>query len=185
MGITVFSPAPVPANEYQRREAVLSSGLLSLRDDPALTALAHEARAALSADWAAVVLVLDDWQHVVASTEGMLGRHRRSTCLSGYVLVQPATPFLLLDAPSDPQFRGNPFVEDGLIGFYAGAAIIDRDGFPIGVLCATDRTPRARFDEREQAVLAALADRVIPLGAAAQAMSLPEHGALATGLRGS
>lgn len=176
----MFSPAPVPADEYQRREAVLSSGLLSLRDDPGLTALAHEARLALSADWAAVVLVLDDWQHVVASTQGMLGPHRRSTCLSGYALVQPEMPFLLLDAASDPRFRGNPFVEDGVIAFYAGAAIIDRDGFPIGVLCVTDRTPRARFDAREQAILVALANRVIPTGAAAQAMDVPEHGAPAT-----
>lgn len=169
MGFTVFNPAPVPANEFQRRAAVLASGLADLRDDAGLTALAQEAQARLAAHWAAIVIIVDDWQHVIASSGGMLGPHRRSTSISTYTIVEPGTPFVILDAARDPRFRGNPFVEDRLICFYAGAAIVDRNGYPLGALCVTDRTPRTGFEAGQQALLGALADRIVPLATAAQA----------------
>jgi GAF domain-containing protein len=174
MGITVFSPAPVPANEFQRRAAVLASGVLDQRESAGLTALAKEAQARLSAHWAAIVMIVDDWQHVVASSGGMLGPHRRSTSISTYTIVQPGAPFLILDATRDPRFRGNPFVEDRLIAFYAGASIVDRNGYPLGALCVTDRTPRATFDIGQQTILTELADRVLPVAAAGLRAAQPD-----------
>lgn len=63
--------------------------------------------------------------------------------------------FIVPDTLEDPRFRENPLVvkEPG-IRFYAGAPLIDEDGFGLGALCVADRQPRALDAEQEQALRA-------------------------------
>jgi two-component system, NtrC family, sensor kinase len=61
--------------------------------------------------------------------------------------------FIVPDTLEDPRFRENPLVvhEPG-IRFYAGAPLIDDDGFGLGALCVVDRRPRELDLEQKEAL---------------------------------
>ena len=61
--------------------------------------------------------------------------------------------FIVPDTLEDPRFRENPLVlrEPG-IRFYAGAPLIDEEGFGLGTLCVADRLPRNLDPEQEEAL---------------------------------
>ena len=153
MGITIFTPAPFPPDERQRSDAAKRSGLLNRVGDPDLTQIATRTRDATGADWCGVTLIVDETMHVIASSGGLIGMYRRSTSLCSYMLADPDPVFVILSAPADERFAGNPFVDDGIIDFFAGAVIRDPAGYPIGALCITDRTPRDAFSPEEGALL--------------------------------
>lgn len=61
--------------------------------------------------------------------------------------------FIIPDTLEDARFRDNPLVvkEPG-IRFYAGAPLIDEDGFGLGTLCVADRRPRELDAEQKEAL---------------------------------
>ena len=61
--------------------------------------------------------------------------------------------FIIPDTLQDPRFRENPLVvnEPG-IRFYAGAPLMDEDGFGLGALCVIDRQPRELDAEQKDAL---------------------------------
>lgn len=160
MGITVFTPAPLPDNEANRNEASLQSPLLRRVNDPVLLAITKEARRTFNARWCGIAVLVDDIQHVIASSDGLTGLYRRSTMFSSYVVHSPHDVFTVLNASKDQRFSGNPFVDNGLICFYAGAAILDSTGYAVGVLCISDSASRQSFSAEEAALLSRYANKV-------------------------
>lgn len=160
MSITIFTAAPLPPNDKQRSLAAVQSGLLGRVNDPRLLDIAEQGQRSFNARWCGILLVVDEIQHVIASSDGLIGLYRRATTFSSYVIYEPDRVFIVLDAGADPRFAGNPFVDSGLIGFYAGAAIFDTAGLAIGALCVSDSTPRSSFNEYEASLLCGLADKV-------------------------
>lgn len=61
--------------------------------------------------------------------------------------------FIVPDTLQDPRFRENELVihEPG-IRFYAGAPLVDEDGFGLGTLCVVDREPRDLDPEQKEAL---------------------------------
>lgn len=162
MGISVFTPAPKPLNDFARSRAATKWSIAVTADLRRLEMISREARSIFDVRWAGVCSVIDDWQHVMASSGGMIGLYRRSTALSSYVIASPDTPFCIMNALEDERFVGNPFVEDGLIGFYAGTAIFDAAGEAVGVLCVTHPKPLGMLPADALEKLTALARSVTP-----------------------
>lgn len=71
-------------------------------------------------------------------------------------------PLIVPDTRLDDRFTCNPFVqyEPGM-RFYAGAPLIDRDGFNLGTLCLLDSVPHDPLTAEQQATLVDLAAMVV------------------------
>jgi GAF domain-containing protein len=67
--------------------------------------------------------------------------------------IQQEELFIVPDAREDPRFKENPLVlGDPHIRFYAGAPLIDEDGYALGTLCVMDRQPRELDDTQKEAL---------------------------------
>lgn len=71
-------------------------------------------------------------------------------------------PLVVLDVTKDSRFLNNALVtSEPNIRFYAGAPLIDNDGFHLGAFCIIDTEPRACFNQSEQQLLTHLAAMVM------------------------
>lgn len=101
----------------------------------------------------ALLSLLDDHRQWFKSTVGVQVREtplEMSICAHA---IQQEDLFIVPDTLQDARFRENPLVVgEPHIRFYAGAPLINEDGFALGTLCVLDRQPRELDLEQKQAL---------------------------------
>lgn len=154
-----MTPAPIPANEAARLDALRELGLTTgqgrLFDDVA----AHVAAAFKTA--IALVSVIDETHQIWPGAAGLGPRldacrmDARETSICGHVVASNEA-LVVKDVANDPRFAGNPFLIENGIRAYIGVPLRTSSGFAIGSLCAIDTQPRD-FDDADVEVLRSIA----------------------------
>jgi excisionase family DNA binding protein len=162
------APYPLAANEGQRLIALERAGLIDTPPEDAFDRLTWLACRTLKTP-IALLTVLTAQRQWFKSKQGLeLDGTPRSMAFCNYTILQREV-FAVPDLSEDGRFARNPaVVDEPRFRFYAGAPVLDADGFAIGSLCVIDYTPRMLDAEARQmlAALAALASDELRLRAA-------------------
>jgi two-component system, sensor histidine kinase and response regulator len=137
------NPAPRPANEDERLQALRAYNVLDTTAEAAFDDLTRLA-AQICATPVALVSLVDSNRDWFKSKVGLeLTQTPRDISFSAHALSQTDV-FIVEDAATDERFAGNPLVTgDPHLRSYAGMPLIaPNGGFILGSLCVIDRTAR-------------------------------------------
>lgn len=153
-------PTPVPTDEADRLAALHRYAALDIEPTTPLTDVARLAAQVCGTPIGAVTLV-DTGRVWVAAGHGTTVRELpRESGVCGYTIVDRDVT-VVPDALRDSRFAATPLVVGPPhLRFYAGAALIDADGYALGAVCAMDVRPREICGEQAEA-LRGLARQVI------------------------
>lgn len=153
---------PFPADEKQRLAAVRSYHLLDTlpeKDFDSITALT----ASICDTPIALVTLLDSDRNFLKSHYGLAFNDTpRESSFCGHAILEDTDVFVVEDARKDPRFEDNPFTINKQAVFYAGARLVNSEGFSLGTLCVFDTKPRT-ITKKQRKALAALAYQVVNL----------------------
>jgi GAF domain-containing protein len=174
MSLSIFSPAPRPANERERQRAVEASGVLRAPPDPTLHRLVAKAAKLFDAPMAALSIIDRDRMWFAARIGIDAPETSRSVSFCAHAILNPDEPLIVIDTAGDERFEGNPLVQgEPGVRFYVGVPVCNADGHPLGALCVLDIEPRE--DPLPVSAMAKLAERagqaIAEIGRGAETLS--------------
>ncbi len=112
----------------------------------------------------ALISLIDDKRQWFKSSHGLEIRETpREFAFCSHAITNPSETMVVPDARQDERFASNPLVTgDPNIIFYAGAPLIDENGFALGSLCVIDNTPN-QLSQAQLSTLQILAKQVVNL----------------------
>jgi len=153
------TPMPIK-NESARVAALQKYAILDTEPERAFDDLVLLASFICNAPIALISLVDQDRQWFKAKLGVTVSETPRELAFCATAIRQ-ADLFVVPDTLNDERFRNNPLVtSEPNIRFYAGAPLINEEGFALGTICVIDRTPR-EFGSSQQAALKALSRLVL------------------------
>jgi len=152
---------PVPINNERARVAALQKyAILDTEPEQAFEDLVLLASFVFSTPIAMISLVDEDRQWFKSKMGMSISETPREIAFCATAIRQPDV-FVVPDTLNDERFQNNPLVtSEPKIRFYAGAPLINEDGYALGTICVLDRTPR-ELDSGQQAALKALSRLVL------------------------
>lgn len=144
--------APTPGTEAARvaaldRYAILDSEPEQSFDDLVILA-AHICQVPM-----AMLSLVDDHRQWFKSKVGVQVRETSKEVSICAHAIQQNDLFIVPDTLQDPRFRDSPLVtSEPHIRFYAGAPLINDDGYALGTLCVLDREPRELDAAQKEAI---------------------------------
>lgn len=155
----IATPVPVQ-NERARVAALQKYALLDTEPEQAFDDLVLLASFVCNTPIAMISLVDEDRQWFKSKMGVSIYETPREIAFCATAIRQPDV-FVVPDTLNDERFQNNPLVtSEPKIRFYAGAPLINEDGYALGTICVIDRTPR-ELDSGQQAALKALSRLVL------------------------
>ena len=155
--------ARLPDNENMRLEALRSYAVLDGPKEAAVDALVRVASCVCEVPIAVVTLV-DAVRQCFLSSSGLdVSETSREVAFCSHAILNPREILEIEDTTLDERFWDNPLVTgEPKIRFYAGAPVVDAQGYALGTLCVLDRKPR-RLTPSQRELLSELSGAVMKL----------------------
>ncbi len=148
-------PAPIPADEPQRLQALRELLILDTPPEERFDRIVRFAASEFDAPMAMISLVDSDRQWFKASVGLDVCETSRDTSFCSHV-VHDRRMLLVKNVLQDPRFFDNPFVRGAPhVRFYVGAPLQLKSGAIVGTLCVLDTRERD-FDAVDRSILDAL-----------------------------
>jgi GAF domain-containing protein len=148
------SVAPMPSPDRERVAALQKYAILDTEPEQAFDDLTLLASFVCKTPIALISLVDEDRQWF-KSKIGMDACQTSRDIAFCSVAIQQTDVMVVPDTLEDERFRNNPLVVSGpRIRFYAGAPLINDEGYALGTLCVVDRTPREFGADQKEALQA-------------------------------
>jgi two-component system NtrC family sensor kinase len=152
--ITMASVVPMPAPDRDRVAALQRYAILDTEPEQAFDDLTLLASFVCKTPIALISLVDEDRQWF-KSKVGMDASQTPRDIAFCSVAIQQTDVMVVPDTLQDERFRNNPLVVSGpRIRFYAGAPLINEEGYALGTLCVVDRSPREFGADQKEALQA-------------------------------
>ncbi len=155
-------PPKIPHNEIHRQLAVEKYGLLDTLPeesyDNITSLISYICETPIS-----LVSLIDKNRNFLKSHYGVpMNESPREISFCGHTINSDETLVIVEDSRKDERFHDNPLVTEHNAIFYAGAQLIDSDGYKLGTLCVFDTKPRTLTPEQKKALLS-MAKQVVHL----------------------
>lgn len=146
--------APMPTVEAARIAALNRYAILDSEPEEAFDDLVLLTAHVCKTPIALLSLVDDHRQWFKAAVGVQIKETPREISVCSHA-IQQSELFIVPDMLEDARFRDNPLVTgEPRIRFYAGAPLVNEDGFALGTLCVVDREPRELDNEQKDALKA-------------------------------
>jgi len=176
-------PAPHPANEAERLDALRSYAILDTDREDGFDILAGLAARLMGCPIALVSLVDAQRQWCKARHGWDASETPRELAFCSHAVLDPCHPLVVADATLDMRFADNALVTGRAgVRFYAGMPLVDPAGYALGTLCVIDRVPRTIAPQALD-TLAGLAQAVMATLELRRALSQARAMALASAAR--
>lgn len=155
-------PPEFPKNEKQRQAAVDKYKILDTLSEESFDSITSLMAFVCDAPISLITL-LDRDRNFLKSHYGIpITESPRELSFCGHAINSPHPITIIEDARKDERFSDNPLVTEQNAIFYAGAPLIDSNGFSLGTLCVYDVKPR-KLSEEQQKALIAMSKQVVSL----------------------